>query len=51
MHGIALGVSKETISLARARELRDTGMSMDRTARELGIGKSVAQRVCPGVAA
>jgi DNA invertase Pin-like site-specific DNA recombinase len=36
--------SDETI--ARARELRATGMSMDRIARELGIGKSVAQRVC-----
>ncbi len=35
----------------RARELRVTGMSMDRIARELGIGKSVAQRACRGVAA
>ena len=39
--------SDETIS--RARALRATGMSMDRIARELGIGKSVAQRVCQGV--
>ncbi len=38
--------SDETIT--RARELRATGMSMDRIARELGIGKSVAQRVCQG---
>ena len=41
--------SVQTIS--RARELRATGMSMDRIARELGIGKSVAQRACQGVAA
>ena len=40
--------SDETIS--RARELRATGMSMDGIARALGIGKSVAQRVCQGVA-
>lgn len=33
-------------TLTRARELRATGMSMDRIARELGIGKSVAQRAC-----
>jgi DNA invertase Pin-like site-specific DNA recombinase len=38
--------SDDTIS--RARELRANGMSMDRIARELGIGKSVAQRVCQG---
>ena len=41
--------SDQTIS--RARELRATGMSMDRIVRELGIGKSVAQRLCQGVAA
>lgn len=35
-------------TLTRARELRATGMSMDRIARELGIGKSVAQRACQG---
>lgn len=31
---------------ARARALRANGMGMDRIARELGIGKSVVQRVC-----
>ena len=41
--------SDQTIS--RARELRATSMSMDRIARELGIGKSLAQRVCQDVAA
>src|SRR5829696_7883121 len=30
----------------RVHELRCEGMGMDRIARELGIGKSVAQRVC-----
>ena len=38
-------------TISRARELRATGMSMDRIARELGIGKSVAQRMFQGVAA
>jgi DNA invertase Pin-like site-specific DNA recombinase len=38
-------------TITHARELRATGMSMDRIARKLGIGKSVAQRVCQGVAA
>ena len=30
----------------RVLELRRAGMGMDRIARELGIGKSVAQRIC-----
>jgi DNA invertase Pin-like site-specific DNA recombinase len=30
----------------RVLELRGAGMGMDRIARELGIGKSVAQRIC-----
>ena len=34
----------------RVRELRLGGMGMDRIARELGIGKSVAQRICQSMA-
>jgi DNA invertase Pin-like site-specific DNA recombinase len=34
---------------SRVQELRSTGMGMDRIARELGIGKSVAQRICQGM--
>lgn len=36
---------------SRVHELRSGGMGMDRIARELGIGKSVAQRICQGMAA
>jgi DNA invertase Pin-like site-specific DNA recombinase len=36
---------------SRVLELRRAGMGMDRIARELGIGKSVAQRVCQGMPA
>lgn len=35
---------------ARVQKLRRTGMGMDRIARELGIGKSVAQRICQAMA-
>src|SRR5215218_1434506 len=35
----------------RVLELRRTGMGMDRIARELGIGKSVAQRICQAMPA
>jgi hypothetical protein len=38
-------------TILRASELRTTCMSMDRIVRESGIGKSVPQRVCQGVAA
>jgi DNA invertase Pin-like site-specific DNA recombinase len=34
----------------RVLELRRAGMGMDRIARELGIGKSVAQRICQAMA-
>jgi DNA invertase Pin-like site-specific DNA recombinase len=34
----------------RIHELRRSGMGMDRIARELGIGKSVAQRICQSIA-
>ncbi len=33
----------------RVQQLRRSGMGMDRIARELGIGKSVAQRICQGM--
>jgi len=33
----------------RVHELRCDGMGMDRIARELGIGKSVAQRICQAI--
>ncbi len=36
---------------SRVQDLRRAGMGMDRIARELGIGKSVAQRVCQAMAA
>jgi DNA invertase Pin-like site-specific DNA recombinase len=35
----------------RVHELRGAGMGMDRIARELGIGKSVAQRICQAMPA
>jgi DNA invertase Pin-like site-specific DNA recombinase len=35
----------------RVLELRGAGMGMDRIARELGIGKSVAQRICQAMPA
>jgi DNA invertase Pin-like site-specific DNA recombinase len=44
-----LAASDEII--ARARPLRASGMSTERIAHELGIGKSVAKRVCHGVVA
>jgi hypothetical protein len=31
------------------QELRRAGMGMDRIARELGIGKSVTQRICQAI--
>jgi DNA invertase Pin-like site-specific DNA recombinase len=43
--------SKDSEVSARVGELRRAGMGMDRIARELGIGKSVAQRICQSLAA
>jgi DNA invertase Pin-like site-specific DNA recombinase len=43
--------SKDGEVTVRVGELRRAGMGMDRIARELGIGKSVAQRICQSLAA